>query len=143
MARLLPCTGCQRHVRAAEATCPFCGVEIVARSAAKPASLSRNAKLTRAAIVFTAGAAIAACGGKESDPPGNSSGASSSGTSGGSSGGSSGSSSGSSGSVDGGSPLPMYGPAVIDSGNDAPSDAKEEDSGFAVLYGPAPVDGGH
>jgi hypothetical protein len=59
-----PCPGCRRHVRADEATCPFCAAVIDARGAVAP----RSARMTRAAV-FVAGAALAGCGGKAPPDP--------------------------------------------------------------------------
>ena len=59
---LVPCPGCQRHVRAADRACPFC-------SAVLPASLAGTAmpaappRLSRAAMLaFGASLALGACG---------------------------------------------------------------------------------
>jgi hypothetical protein len=105
--------------------------------------------MTRAAILFASATAIAGCGGKEADdinnkqdPGGN--GTSSSSTS--SSTSSTSSSSGGTSSGTSGQPLPMYGPAVIDAGDDGGKDRGDggvkRDGGVVALYGPAPVDAG-
>lgn len=122
MARLRPCTECQRHVRGHETRCPFCDAEL-----ASVASASANlpgTPMTRAAIIFGAAAVVAACTSGGPDTPTSSS------SSGGSSSGNSASSSGA---------APAYGVPEIDSG-----DPDTKDSGGPVaLYGPAPVpDGG-
>jgi hypothetical protein len=60
---LRPCPECRRHVRVAEATCPFCAAAL---APAAPPTLPVG-RLTRAAV-FTAGAALAVgagCGGKK------------------------------------------------------------------------------
>lgn len=51
---LCPCPGCQRHVRAAEASCPFCGSPLALEVAA-PARLPRASR----ALLLAAGAALA------------------------------------------------------------------------------------
>lgn len=122
MARLRPCTECQRHVRAHEARCPFCDSELTSVASAGPTS--PGAPMTRAAIIFGAAAVVAACtsGGPDPGPTSSSSGGSSSGNTSSSSG-----------------AAPAYGVPEIDSG-----DPDTQDSGGPVaLYGPAPVpDGG-
>lgn len=55
MSHLLPCDGCDRHVRADEPECPFCGAAIVSR----PAPVLPAGRLGRAAT-FAFGAALAA-----------------------------------------------------------------------------------
>jgi hypothetical protein len=59
MSDLRPCPACHRHVRIDERTCPFC---TAALTAGVPPVLPVG-RLTRAAV-FTAGAALAGCGGK-------------------------------------------------------------------------------
>lgn len=54
-ARLIPCAGCQRHVRANEEACPFCGAAV----ATVPAHRLPSTRLGRAAT-FAFGAALAA-----------------------------------------------------------------------------------
>ncbi len=51
---LCPCPGCQRHVRAVEAGCPFCGSPLSLEVAA-PARLPRVSR----AVLLAAGAALA------------------------------------------------------------------------------------
>ncbi|MEC7524992.1 MAG: hypothetical protein VYE22_34240 [Myxococcota bacterium] len=55
MSHLLPCDGCDRHVRADEPTCPFCGDSLRHRGAPQ----LPGARLGRAAT-FAFGAALAA-----------------------------------------------------------------------------------
>lgn len=56
---LAPCTGCGRHVRLDEASCPFCG-EGVAERPRVPST--RVGRLTRAAIFYLgASAAVVGC----------------------------------------------------------------------------------
>jgi hypothetical protein len=110
-------------VRAGDAKCPFCGAEIVA-AAVRPVSTTRNARLTRAAIVFATGTTIAACGGKETASTFDA-------------------------GEDDASPSPtatvqpMYGGPPVDAGKDAIIDAADEDVMLPVMYGPAPVDSGN
>lgn len=147
MASLHPCPSCSRHVRATETSCPFCGAD-VPQAVAKTTFVNAP-RMTRAAILFASATTIAACGGKEADDinkvsqddaggSGGGGGASSSSTS----------SSGSSGtSGTSGTPVPMYGPAVIDAGDDGGKDRDRDggvkrDGGVVALYGPAPVDAG-
>ena len=66
MVDLRPCPDCRRHVAATEASCPFCGTTL---SLAGPAPELPRGRLTRAAVfaagaLAVAGAAGAACGGK-------------------------------------------------------------------------------
>lgn len=61
---LIPCISCQRHVRAEEQGCPFCGATLAARGGG----------LTAAAITAGAALALAGCGSKAppaAEPPGN------------------------------------------------------------------------
>lgn len=121
MARLRPCTTCHRHVRRNETRCPFCEAELDGSPDAGGPKIP-GTPLTRAAIIFGAATAVAACTSGGPDVPGPSS----------SSGGSSSGNTSSSGAA------PAYGVPEIDSG-----DPDTNDSGGPVaLYGPAPVDGG-
>ena len=61
---LTPCTGCARHVRASEQSCPFCSLErrnVVAVERALP-PMPKDPLLTRAALAFVGVTALAACG---------------------------------------------------------------------------------
>lgn len=73
---LVPCTACERHVRAGEARCPFCGAS--GSIAAPPVLKAPKGRLSSLLIMtFHAAAATATigCGGETSDPvPPNSSG---------------------------------------------------------------------
>jgi hypothetical protein len=68
---LVPCSGCLRHVRASESSCPFCGVALDHAAVSEPVLPTK--RLGRAAL-FAFGATLAAsitgtaCGGEsESD----------------------------------------------------------------------------
>ena len=125
MTHLVPCPSCERHVRASETTCPFCG-STVDLSGVPPPALP-NRRLGRAALVafgatIAAGVATTSCGGDTDEPgrggsggsaaggggAGGSGGTGGNGSGGGSTGGSAGSSTGGSGG-DGGSVGPVYG----------------------------------
>jgi hypothetical protein len=56
---LVPCASCSRHLRAIEATCPFCGAELAAPRLA-PDTVGRMSRA--AAFVFGATVAVAGCG---------------------------------------------------------------------------------
>jgi hypothetical protein len=56
------CTECSRHVRADEARCPFCS------GALAPPVAPRRAGRGRAALLFGATLALAACGGSQPAP---------------------------------------------------------------------------
>ena len=62
MSALVPCPGCDRHVKADETTCPFCQVALAPQRCAGRCSRSSTARLAGAALV-AAGAALlgAAC----------------------------------------------------------------------------------
>lgn len=61
---LVPCSGCQRHVRAGSVACPFCGVKVEGGAARVVPSAPVGKRLTRAAMfTFGAALAVAACGG--------------------------------------------------------------------------------
>jgi hypothetical protein len=49
--RLLACPACDRHVRASEPLCPFCGLELPATQAAGPVAVAPSTGLSRAALV--------------------------------------------------------------------------------------------
>lgn len=66
---LFPCSSCARHVRIADAACPFCGTALPADAAARvvPAVPARR-RLDRAAtFAFATTLVAAACGGSTSD----------------------------------------------------------------------------
>src|SRR5690242_16597069 len=116
MARLRPCTECQRHVRGDESRCPFCDAELAFAPPAGNANKASGTPLTRAAIIFGAATVVAACTSGGPDTPGQTS------SSGGSSSGNTSSSSGA---------APAYGVPEVDSGDDT------KDAGPVALYGPA------
>lgn len=67
---LVPCATCQRHIRAGEATCPFCGAEGPTETVASRAPKGRVTRLML--MTFRAGAVSAAvttaCGGDVEGP---------------------------------------------------------------------------
>ncbi len=65
--RLQPCSGCSRHVRVGDATCPFCGASVSVRSEGRPVR-SAAARLSRAAL-FAAGTVGAAVAGADCASP--------------------------------------------------------------------------
>ena len=69
MSELIPCSGCQRHVQANEAACPFCGATL---SKVNPCngrcSGPTAARVAKAALV-AAGAAILGVGCSSVTPP--------------------------------------------------------------------------
>src|SRR5579862_544785 len=75
-ARFVPCPGCQRHVRAVEARCPFCRGELTPSGAdalpSPPSGLSR-AELywygKRGVAVAMGASALVACGGNPQPLP--------------------------------------------------------------------------
>lgn len=71
MATLVPCPGCARHVRASEATCPFCDAAIGAATPRALAPATNDRLLARAALTFAAAAAttLTACGKEATDKP--------------------------------------------------------------------------
>lgn len=60
MGRLAGCSGCGRHIRTTEATCPFCGATATFETADAVQPTGRP--LTRAAILFASATALAGCG---------------------------------------------------------------------------------
>lgn len=126
---LVPCPACTRHVRADEATCPFCS-ETLPTDLAKRAVPGTSKRLTRAAtFAFAASVSAFAC-----------------------------SSGGGDSGNDGGGPAPLYGAPVVDSGSetspdgggpvpayglpapDAGPDAVGDTGAGGVLYGLPPPD---
>lgn len=65
MNRLSPCSGCNRHVRFSDSSCPFCGEHQSARQPL-PARASTQG-LKRAALFALTAAATAACGDEGGD----------------------------------------------------------------------------
>lgn len=62
--RLVPCSGCARHVHDSERVCPFCGGSVAATTVGGELSFGR---LSRAALILAGATAVAACG--KSSPP--------------------------------------------------------------------------
>src|ERR1700733_12567178 len=126
MSHLIPCLSCQRHVRASDERCPFCGVALLSEQRASAPPRLPGRRLGRAAL-FTFGATLfgaAACssGSSGTDAGKDTAADSATGTggstgSGGSSGGSGGGS-GSGGSGSGGQ-VGSGGSGGPDGGNDA------------------------
>jgi hypothetical protein len=71
MATLVPCPACARHVRANEATCPFCDATIGEVPERVLAPISNDRLFARAALTFAAAAAttLTACGKEPTDKP--------------------------------------------------------------------------
>jgi hypothetical protein len=123
---LHPCESCARHIRAAEAACPFCGVAVT--DVAPPAARGPMARpMSRAALLFMSATATAGCSSSEPvalyGPAVIDSGADT------------GEAIEDSG-AETGAPAVDSGPASVDSG---PS---EFDGGLIAAYGPAPYDAG-
>jgi len=57
MSHLAPCPSCQRHVRASDAACPFCGAATVVPGGGASALSGLRGRLSRAAL-FAAGATL-------------------------------------------------------------------------------------
>jgi hypothetical protein len=63
MSSLVPCPGCQRHLRVAEVACPFCGADVSRQLAPRARPAVSTAGLSRAAVLaIGAGLATAAVG---------------------------------------------------------------------------------
>lgn len=67
MSQLVPCPGCERHVRLSDPNCPFCGRELDGNAlgavyAARRGAVPRGLK--RAALVALGASVAAACGGR-------------------------------------------------------------------------------
>lgn len=130
---LRPCSGCGRHVRASETSCPFCATTLEAVADAPARAVGRVGR----AALFAFGAAAAvtsvgACDGGTTPAPD------------------------AAPMVDTGGPTPLYGgPADVgpmdDAGNDAgnvapaygtPADDAGTDAGLVAMYGGPPGDAG-
>ncbi|MEQ9082093.1 MAG: hypothetical protein RLP09_49975 [Sandaracinaceae bacterium] len=61
---LVPCDGCRRHVRAADARCPFCAAPVPTAPPESSRRVSRRGNLTRAAIFYLGASVASACGGE-------------------------------------------------------------------------------
>ncbi len=148
--RLLPCPGCERHVRVTESLCPFCGDALPLAYQGVGAANLPTKRLGRAAK-FAFGAAVAGamavsgCG-DDTDPPADSGTVTDSGSA---------TDSGMAGdaspdAADDSGMVALYGGPPADSGigsdaGDAATDAGDSgmlDSAVGALYGGAPVDAG-
>lgn len=58
---LIACTGCQRHVRSDETSCPFCGAGVVAPPPGPPRTIGRLGRAALFAFGATLGATTAGC----------------------------------------------------------------------------------
>jgi hypothetical protein len=138
MNHLVPCTACQRHVRASETACPFCATALDPAHAAEPTLPTQ--RLGRAAL-FAFGATLAAsltavgCGGDTDDGKGGGGG------DGGSSAGSSGSGGGGSGGSAGTAGTAGRGGSGGSGGTGATGGTGGSGGGVAPLYG-LPADAG-
>jgi hypothetical protein len=139
---LLACPSCARHVRASEASCPFCETSIASALAGSPPRQRPRERLSRAALVaFGIGSAsVVACGGavQGGGTGGGSTSVDSGGGrgSGGGGGGGGGGGEGDSGDDTGQTILPPYGISPpFDAGE--PDDADVVDSGEDVIIGTA------
>lgn len=122
---LVPCPSCSRHVRAAEAKCPFCAAALPTSAGARVLP-GPKVRLSRAAVfVFGATLAVTGCGSDVTDP------GASAATSGGQGG------QGGSGPDDDGGAQALY-------GDPGPEDAGPTDDGSVqAMYGdPPPIDAG-
>ena len=135
MHQLVPCSGCDRHVRADEPACPFCG-EAPSAAARRPSARRVPERAGRAAM-FAFGAALAAassgCG--QSHGPTEDAGAT---EDAGPAIVDAGVDSGVDAGVDAGSVIAAYGTPAIDAGPIEP-----EDAGFFPPYGTPPEEGDH
>ncbi len=127
--RLVPCTGCSRHVRLSEPHCPFCGSGLPSEAELPPLVTPPQGRLSRAALfAFGAAAAgvvaVSGCGDDSSVPlygaPADTGAAFDSGTP--------------DASPDGAAD------AATDAAADAPADAAADS--LAAAYGAPPSDGG-
>ena len=63
MSQLEPCPQCQRHLRTAETTCPFCSFDVSHAMATAPRRALPSRRLSRAALLaLSMGAGVAAAG---------------------------------------------------------------------------------
>jgi len=119
--RLVLCSHCQRHVRAEDGSCPFCGE----RTRSPVVAVATVA----AALIVGLGVA-AGCSGSTDDSGGN-----------GGDGGST-AAGGDGGSTATGGVAGAYGPPPGDAQSDVETDAGDDDSGMIAAYGPPPDSGG-
>ena len=143
-ARLLPCASCSRHIRADESACPFCHASVPLGFGAFEAEASaRSSKagrpLSRAAVLFVGASVAAACGGVEStSQTGGSADAQADGDQG-----------DAAGQIDAHqrdgeddhAVIALYGPAIIDAGEDGEGGNVHEGGGVPI-YGSAVIDSG-
>lgn len=123
-----PCPSCDRHVRVADARCPFCGA-VVPAAVAPRSDAARP--LSRAAVLFVGAAAAAACGGSTAPEPGPGGGDAQADAPADAPAATDGS------SPEDGSIIVLYGPAPVDAGRDATFDAQP-----VPIYGSGVVDSG-
>src|SRR5688572_19268691 len=116
---LVPCPSCKRHVRAAEAACPFCAEPLPDDIGARAIPGAPHRMTRAAAFVFGATVAVAGCG---TDTDGGGAGGG---------GGEGGMASSSTGPADDGGVMALYG---------APTDAgpPDDDGGGQAEYGASP-----
>lgn len=72
MSQLIPCAGCQRHVRNTERVCPFCDAALVptaVRSLDPSTRLGRAALFAFRATTVAALSTLSACGDEQPSPP--------------------------------------------------------------------------
>lgn len=122
---LVPCPSCKRHIRAAEAACPFCSSALPEDLAASAVPGATRRMSRAAAFVFGASLAVAGCSSETGGGAGGGDDNSSSSTTGGAD----------AGPSDDGGQMALYG---------APGDGGPDDDGGGMAeYGaPVPVDGG-
>ena len=116
MTQLIPCPGCNRHVRQAETSCPFCSTELSLGHV--PAHLLPRTRLGRAATfafgaTIVGAATLVGCGGESEEKKEGGGGTTSGGTAAGGS---------SAGQTSGGTGItPVYGAPAAGTGNDGGS----------------------
>lgn len=146
MKTLVPCPSCQRHVRASEASCPFCASALPAALVAQAVPAATQRMKRAAAFAFTASLALAGCGDTTTPPADaaavdsatDSSTDSSTDTA-------PADSSTDTGPADNGGMMALYGLPPADAGSDASApdaaaDAATDNGGSAALYGAPPPD---
>jgi hypothetical protein len=135
MSRLHPCPSCNRHVRAGDAACPFCGTALAAAPPRVPGAPALLGRLGRAAL-FAAGATLLGAGAcTDSKCAHATCGAGLAGTSGGGAGGSAGAAGGSAGA--GAGSAGAAGGSAGAAGNDAGTDAVSPHDGPVAIYSAA------
>ncbi len=142
MKTLVPCPSCQRHVRASEASCPFCA-SALSDSLASQAVPAATQRLKRAAaFAFTASLALAGCGDTTTPAPDAAAVDAATDTS---SDATPADSSTDTGPADNGGMMALYGLPPADAGSDtgasdAATDAPTDNGGAMALYGAPPPD---